>query len=497
MTSRPDEDYKWILHARDHFTKYSWAYPLTSKRADEVAEKLTEIFCSFGPSKILQSDNGREFVANVINEIANLWPGLVIIHGRPLHPQSHGCTERGNGDLQVKLGKWVDENREQWSKGLKFVVHAINTSTAKATCKTPYELVSGQRPREDFFTLQTLADQNVLNEEDIDPAILEEATTLVESQQGDSETSTSSTTDDASVPDGDPTDTQAAALLFHLSSGLPAQPRDEEEMTSLWAQSSCSDGTSNQVIVAAQIHTPTKQLENQQLRCDTPTSAKKRPRVYQLYADGNIIAEGHVVQDATTVHGTTISTETHVVVEVTSVFDSDYVPTENNPFDELIQEGQYVSWKKNSLLEDELDTPHAKVRKVARDNYLATAKRQNSKYQNQVSHLQKSFQKGDTVGIKINKVDRTNTSASVLPCKVLSVKPNVTCPYKLYTPSGILNVNYSADDMIDLRQVVFPGLENLDATNLTEISLIKASRDSSGWNNVAKESSLCSCSGNK
>ena len=101
----------------------------------------------------------------------------------------------------------------------------------------------------------------------------------------------------------------------------------------------------------------------------------------------------------------------------------------------------------------------------------------------------------DTVGIKINKVDRTNASASVLPCKVLSVKPNVRCPYKLYTPSGILYVNYSADDMLDLRQVVFPGLENLDATNLKEASLIKASRDCSGWNNAATDSSLYSCSG--
>ena len=101
----------------------------------------------------------------------------------------------------MKLGKWVDEDGEQWSKGLKFVVHAINTSTAKATGKTPYELVFGQQPREDFFTLQTLADQNVLNEEDIDPAILEEAT-RVESLQDDSDTSTSiasSTTDEVST----------------------------------------------------------------------------------------------------------------------------------------------------------------------------------------------------------------------------------------------------------------------------------------------------------
>ena len=113
----------------------------------------------------------------------------------------------------MKLGKLVDENGEQWSKGLKFVVHAINTSTAKATGKTTYELVFGQRPREDFFTLQTLADQNVLKEGDIDPAILEEAAN-VESLQDDNTSAfhASSTPDEVTLPDEDPTDQQILRL---------------------------------------------------------------------------------------------------------------------------------------------------------------------------------------------------------------------------------------------------------------------------------------------
>ena len=55
---------------RDHFSKFSWAYLLVSKRASEVAEKLVDIFSLFGPPKILQSDNGKEFVATVIKELA-------------------------------------------------------------------------------------------------------------------------------------------------------------------------------------------------------------------------------------------------------------------------------------------------------------------------------------------------------------------------------------------------------------------------------------------
>ena len=86
---------------RDHFSKFSWAYPLKSKRALEVANNLVTTFHLFGVPKILQSDNGKEFVAMVIKELASIWKGLVIINRRPRHPQSQGCVERGNGDLQI------------------------------------------------------------------------------------------------------------------------------------------------------------------------------------------------------------------------------------------------------------------------------------------------------------------------------------------------------------------------------------------------------------
>jgi hypothetical protein len=93
MRSRPDilKDeitYNWILNCIDHFSKFSWAYPLQNKSANEVASKLRELFFVFGPPKILHSDNGKEFVANVIYELKKLFPDLVFIRGRPRHPQS-------------------------------------------------------------------------------------------------------------------------------------------------------------------------------------------------------------------------------------------------------------------------------------------------------------------------------------------------------------------------------------------------------------------------
>lgn len=66
MRSIQDGEFQWILHTKDHFSKFSWAYPLCSKEAQPVAEKLLQQFYSFGVPKILQSDNGKEFVAKVI-----------------------------------------------------------------------------------------------------------------------------------------------------------------------------------------------------------------------------------------------------------------------------------------------------------------------------------------------------------------------------------------------------------------------------------------------
>ncbi|GBC07847.1 hypothetical protein RclHR1_07720011 [Rhizophagus clarus] len=156
----PDGEYKYICHIRDHFTRFSWAKALTSKRAVEVAAYLFDLFHFLGsPPKILQSDNGKEFTATIIKELISLWPTVKIINGRPRHPQSQGLVERANGILQQKLGKWKeDTGRNDWSFGLHSVILSMNHSYCRSHKKTPYELVFGDKPHggctliEDLFS---------------------------------------------------------------------------------------------------------------------------------------------------------------------------------------------------------------------------------------------------------------------------------------------------------------------------------------------------------
>jgi len=146
--SLPDGDFKFILHYKEHLTKFSIFRPLKCKKASEVAKELLNIFLTFGAPHVLQSDNGREFTADIITELASLWPDLILVNGRPRYPQSQGSVERGNCTLKDSLVAWMRDNKTAaWSYGIAFVQWGVNTTYHEAIKMTPYEAVFGQKPR--------------------------------------------------------------------------------------------------------------------------------------------------------------------------------------------------------------------------------------------------------------------------------------------------------------------------------------------------------------
>jgi hypothetical protein len=129
LQAYPDGEYKFILNVQDHFTKFVHLFPLKQKTAATVAWHLMDLFLTFGAPQILQSDNGREFRAAVVEELKLLWPDLKLVHGRARHPQSQGSVERSNGVVKGLLGTWIRENKSmQWSIGIKFVQFQYNSA---------------------------------------------------------------------------------------------------------------------------------------------------------------------------------------------------------------------------------------------------------------------------------------------------------------------------------------------------------------------------------
>ena len=148
MQTNKDGNYRFILHYIEYLTKFHVIRPLQRITATEVANQLLLIFLDFGAPHILQSDNGREFTGQVIHELSTLWPELILVNGRPRHPQSQGSVERSNSDMKNQLMAWMrDNNTSKWSYGIRFVQWSMNTSFHETIGMEPYKALTGNKPR--------------------------------------------------------------------------------------------------------------------------------------------------------------------------------------------------------------------------------------------------------------------------------------------------------------------------------------------------------------
>lgn len=140
-----DEEFKWICHLRDHFSKYSVASPMPNKTSEEVVKVVLNWILHLGPPKILQSDNGTEFKGALTLLLRR--HGIQVINGRPRHPQSQGMAEKGNHILKDKIAAWrSDHQSSSWVSSLPEVIAGMNAQQSSVTGKSAYEIAFGQAP---------------------------------------------------------------------------------------------------------------------------------------------------------------------------------------------------------------------------------------------------------------------------------------------------------------------------------------------------------------
>ena len=106
FTLKPSCGFHYILHAVDHFSKYHWAWALPDKRPATVSFHLATLLSSIGPVKHIQCDQGKEFVAEVLDVLKEFGCGPML-NSAAYHPQTNGLVERGNGMLKVALEQLV------------------------------------------------------------------------------------------------------------------------------------------------------------------------------------------------------------------------------------------------------------------------------------------------------------------------------------------------------------------------------------------------------
>ena len=66
MTSCSDGIYNWVLRLSDHLSGYQYVRATISKQAEHCARAIVQILSSAPPYRILQCDNGGEFLGETV-----------------------------------------------------------------------------------------------------------------------------------------------------------------------------------------------------------------------------------------------------------------------------------------------------------------------------------------------------------------------------------------------------------------------------------------------
>ena len=133
-----------LLVIIDLFTGFTWLRPLKNKKAKTVANTLLEIFLDFGLPKILQSDNGTEFVNSIVKELLDK---LNVEHRTisEYNPQANGKAENMVKLSKNMLAKLLDEFPMPWSELIPAVQTFLNRRI-RTDGEKPFYLMFGRQP---------------------------------------------------------------------------------------------------------------------------------------------------------------------------------------------------------------------------------------------------------------------------------------------------------------------------------------------------------------
>lgn len=127
-------------------TRFPEAIPLRRITAPAVTRALIKFFSTFGLPKVIQTDQGTNFLSKLFAQIMKT---LNIKHvvSSCYHPESQGALERFHQSLKSMLRKYCQETGKAWDEGVPFVLFAVREAVQESLSFSPAELVFGHSVR--------------------------------------------------------------------------------------------------------------------------------------------------------------------------------------------------------------------------------------------------------------------------------------------------------------------------------------------------------------
>ena len=146
LPASPD-GYTALMVVIDVFTGYIVLRPLKSNTAEAVARKLWKIFCTLGLPKIIQSDNGSEYVNDTLRALVKI-TGLDHRLISPYNPRADGKVERSIGSVMQIIKKLLHGSEKHWPLFVPFAQLSFNRKVTNLTGSSPFSLMFGRAPNE-------------------------------------------------------------------------------------------------------------------------------------------------------------------------------------------------------------------------------------------------------------------------------------------------------------------------------------------------------------
>jgi hypothetical protein len=132
-----------LLVVVDVMTGFALLRACKNTEAETIAGKLWKIFSIFGLPKIIQSDNGSEFVNGVIRALVKI-TGIDHRLISPWNPRADGLVERKIGSCKQVILKLLHGTDKNWPLFVSATQLSINNKIATLTGSSPFALMFGR-----------------------------------------------------------------------------------------------------------------------------------------------------------------------------------------------------------------------------------------------------------------------------------------------------------------------------------------------------------------
>ncbi|EIE78251.1 hypothetical protein RO3G_02955 [Rhizopus delemar RA 99-880] len=156
----------YLLIMVDIATRYCILKPIPDKQSMTIVKTLIDVFSNYGFPRVLQSDNGGEFV----NELMQLLAENAGYDHRLIssyHPRANGVSERWVQSAVKAIKKQVEGAKADWDLYVPSTQLYLNSKYNERTKTPPFTLMFGRNPNdfEDFSQEKNEATKEELNTE--------------------------------------------------------------------------------------------------------------------------------------------------------------------------------------------------------------------------------------------------------------------------------------------------------------------------------------------